>query len=143
MPLATLKPTSRAVSIMIATVEHDTVLDTVSIRSDAPEIEETVFSNENTSGDHSVGTERLTLGFGGPLKKGSANTTPATTEAVPFLPLSAYQNKAFVIAFDASCTVSGTMNFISAGPDARAGGAARSAATARSTGSFTVAWAIV
>ncbi len=135
MPLATLKPTSRAVSIIIGVTEHDTVLDTVSIRSDAPEIEETVFSNENTSGDHSVGTERLTLGFGGPLKKGAA-------EAVPFLPLSSFQGKAFSILFDTACTIAGTMNFISAGPDARAGGAARSAATARSTGSFTVAWSI-
>jgi hypothetical protein len=106
MALASIRPTTAVVTVMIGAVEHDTVLDTVSIRSDAPEIDEIVFSNENTSGEQSVGTERFTLGFGGPLKKGA----PA---AVPF---------------------------ISAGPDMRAGGARRSAATARNTGAVVVSW---
>jgi hypothetical protein len=133
MALASIRPTTAVVTVMIGAVEHDTVLDTVSIRSDAPEIDEIVFSNENTSGEQSVGTERFTLGFGGPLKKGA----PA---AVPFLPLSLYQNKAFDIDFDTDCNISGTCNFISAGPDMRAGGARRSAATARNTGAVVVSW---
>jgi hypothetical protein len=133
MALASIRPTTAAVSVTIGVVDHKTVLNTVSIRSDAPEIDEIVFSNENTSGEQSVGTERLTLGFGGPLKKGAA-------EAVPFLPLASYQNKVFDIDFDTSCTISGVCNFISAGPDMRAGGARRSAATARNTGAFVVSW---
>lgn len=133
MALATIRPQTAVVSVSIGSVEHNTVLDTVGIRSDAPEITETVFSTENDGGENSVGTEQLTLTFGGPLKKGAP-------EAVPFIPLSAYQAKAFDIDFDTSCNISGTCNFISSGPDSRAGGARRSAATARSTGTFTVSW---
>ena len=135
MALASIRPQTAAVAILIGAVEHDTVLDTVSIRSDAPEIDEIVFANENTSGEQSVGTERFTLGFGGPLKKGAP-------EAVPFLPLSLYQAKAFDIDFDTDCNISGICNFISAGPDMRAGGARRSAATARNTGTVVVSWAV-
>ena len=135
MALASIRPQTAAVSITIGATEHDTVLDTVSIRSDAPEIDEIVFANENTSGEQSVGTERFTLGFGGPLKKGAP-------EAVPFLPLSLYQAKAFDIDFDTDCNISGICNFISAGPDMRAGGARRSAATARNTGTVVVSWAV-
>lgn len=133
MALASLKPTTRVISILIATVEHNTVYDTLSVRSDAPEIEETVFSTENTGGDQSTGTERLTIGLGGPLFAGAA-------EANPLLPLASWQNKAFVFTFSTSQIISGTMNVISSGPDIRAGGAARTSATARSKGAITVTW---
>ena len=133
MALGTIRPQTAVVSVMIGGVEHNAVLDTVGVRSDAPEIVETVFSTENDGGECSVGTEKLTLNFGGPLKRGDV-------AAIPFIPLSAYQGKAFSIDFDEECTISGTCNFISGGPDSRAGGARRSAGTAMSTGTFDVSW---
>jgi hypothetical protein len=133
MALSTLKPTTRYVSILIATIEYRELFDRVGIRSTAPEIVETVFSNENTSGDRSTGTEELTITFGQPLKKG-------TTAAHPFLPIAAWQGKAYTVQFDNGCTVSGTMNLVDSNPNAIAGGAARNETVFRGTGGYTVAW---
>ncbi len=138
MALVTLKPTIRVISFMLGGTEYNTVLDTISIRSDAPEIDEQVFSNENTGGVQTIGTERLTIGLGGPTFVGA-------TEGNPLLPLASYQGVAFTYSAKSATantahTIAGTMNLISAGPDARAGGAARNSATARSTGAITVSW---
>jgi len=44
MALASIRPQTAVVAVSIATVDYKTVLDTVSIRSDAPEIDEIVFA---------------------------------------------------------------------------------------------------
>jgi hypothetical protein len=134
MALSTLKPTTRIVSVLINAIELKDVLDRVGVRATAPVTNETVFGNEGTSGENTVGTEQLTLSFAGPLRRG-------TTAATPFMPLSAYQGKSFVIQADTSITVSGTCNFFDAGFDLTAGGAARSGpALANNTGSYALAW---
>lgn len=134
MALSTLKPTTRVVSILINAIEYKDVLDRVGVRSTAPVTNETVFGNENTSGENTVGTEQLTLSFAGPLRRGDSSATP-------FMPLSSYQGKSFTITADTSITVSGTCNFFDSGFDMTAGGAARMGpALANNTGSYSIAW---
>jgi hypothetical protein len=133
MALSTLKPTTRYVSILIATVEYRELFDRMSIRSTAPVLNETVFSNENQSGENSVGSEQLTISFGQLLKKG-------TTAAHPFLPISSYQGKALVATFDNGCFVSATINLIDTNPNAVAGGSARNETVWQNTGAFAVGW---
>lgn len=134
MALTTIKATNADADITIDGVSYANTADSISVRSDAPEENETVFSSEGTGGESSIGTEMLTIDISGILKKGASN-------AIPFLPLSAYTDSSFDIQFDTGCNITGTLNIFTANPNAVAGRTRRWSATARSTGIFVVTWA--
>jgi hypothetical protein len=131
MALATIRPKTASASIMIDSVEYNTVMSFARVTSDAPRIDETVFSTENTGGESSVGTEVLTLDLSGIMKRGSA-------EASPLIPLP--QDVAFVVAWDSGCQIAGTCNFTRASAGRGAGTTGTIDGQAYSTGAFTKTW---
>jgi hypothetical protein len=69
MALATITPQTASVEILLATVSYKNYFSSARVRSNLPQLDATVFGNEAT-GDFIAGIERLTIDFGGVLKKG-------------------------------------------------------------------------
>lgn len=134
MALRTLGPLNSATSITIGTQEMNAILDGVQTSESAPVENETVFSNESSGGENSVGTPIITYTFTSPMKMGAAATTP-------FRPLALFQGKALEIVYSTGCEESCTINFSQADLTARAGLTRRVAGVARATGAVTFAWA--
>jgi hypothetical protein len=131
MALATIRPKTAAASILISAVEYNTVMSYASVTSNAPRIDETVFSTENVGGQSSVGTEELTYDLRGIMKRGAA-------EAGPLIPLP--QNVTCTVAFDSSCSIAATVNFTRGMAGRGAGTTGTIDGQAYSTGAFTKSW---
>jgi hypothetical protein len=135
MALATITPQTASVEILLATVSYKNYFSSARVRSNLPQLDATVFGNEAT-GDFIAGIERLTIDFGGVLKKGAA-------AAGPLIPLSGKQGIAFVIEYDGVANqITGTMNFSEAEASMVVGQIRPITASGFSVGTFTVTWAI-
>ena len=131
MPLATIRPKTAGANIVIAGVEYNQVMSYASVVSNAPRMDETVFSTEQVGGESSVGTEELTIELRGIMKRGA-------TAASPLFPL--LQNVAMSIEWDDGCKVDCTANFTRAGAYRAAGSTGTIDGQAFSTGSWTKTW---
>jgi exosortase/archaeosortase len=137
MALTTIKASTAAHVITIASVAYTAVTDTCNIRSTAPVETEVTFANETTGGEFSVGTETMQIELGGILKFDGTGATPG------FLPLSAYQDKTFSITYVTGCIISGTCSAFAGGPDnVRASLTRRWSAAFQITGPVTITWDI-
>jgi hypothetical protein len=133
MALATITPQTAVVDILLATNSYKNYFSSARVRSNLPQLDATVFGNEAT-GDFIAGIERLTIDFGGVLKKGAA-------QAGPLMPLSGKQGVAFVIEYDGITNqITGTMNFSEAEASMVVGQLRAITASGFSVGTFTVTW---
>jgi hypothetical protein len=105
-----------------------------SVVSNAPRLDETVFSTESSGGESSVGTEELSIELRGIMKRGASN-------AGPLIPLP--QNVALSIEWDDGCKIDCTGNFTRAGAYRAAGSTGTIDGQAFSSGTFTKSWNIV
>lgn len=134
MAIATLTPQTAVVDIMINSQSYKQFFSSARVRGNLPQLDATVFANESV-GDFIAGIERLTLDFGGVVKKGVAG-------AGPLLPLSNYQGKTFSVQYDTGCTITGTLN-LSEGEIGQVVGQIRPiTASGFSVGAFVVTWVI-
>lgn len=133
MALTTIKTDTAVTTIEVDGTDVSHIVDTVSTSFTAPVETITVFSDEQTGGETSVGTEQVTYGFGGPLRFGATGTTP-------FIPISAYQNKSVEVTYATSCSVSSVANFQASDPGRVVTAAGRYTSSAISSGTITVAW---
>jgi hypothetical protein len=134
MPLATITPQGAVTDILLATVSYKNYFSSARVRSNLPQLDATVFGNEAT-GDFIPGIERLTIDFGGVLKKGAAASGP-------LMPLSGKQGVAFSIQYDTGATIAGTMNFSEAEASMVVGQLRAITASGFSVSTFTVTWPI-
>lgn len=131
MALGTIRPKTAHANIILAGTEYREVMSYASVVSNAPRIDETVFSTENTGGESSVGTEELTIDLRGIMKRGAA-------QAAPLIPLP--QNVAFTVEWDDGCSIAGTCNFTRGGAYRAAGSTGTIDGQAFSSGTFTRSW---
>lgn len=135
MPLTTLTANNAVTDTLVDGASYKAMLTDVAIEHNAPIDNETVYANEATGGESSVGTEILNITFSGMLKFGSSG-------AAPFVPLRAFQGVTFSHQYHTGIVTSGHCNFYSGAPVRSAGSpAGRFTARAQSTGPFTVTWA--
>lgn len=134
MALATITPQTAVVEIKLATVSYKDYFSSCRVRANVPQLDATVFGNE-AAGDFIAGIERLTIDFGGILKKGQAASGP-------LFPLSGKQNVAFIIEYDGITNqITGNMNFSEAEASMVVGQIRPITASGFSIGTFTVTWA--
>lgn len=133
MALATITPQTALVDILLGGNSYKNYFSSCRVRANVPQLDATVFANE-AAGDFIPGIERLTLDFGGILKKGA-------TGAGPLMPLSGKQGVAFVIEYDdVTNQITGTMNFSEAEASMVVGQIRPITASGFSIGAFTVTW---
>jgi hypothetical protein len=132
MALALISPQTAVHDITLAAASYKTIFTSTRVRSTMPQLDVTTYATE-AAGDFIGGIERLTLDLAGILKKGSA-------VAGPLIPLP--QNKAAVITWDTSCTITATVNFSEAEVSRPAGQFGTITGTAFSIGSWVVAWVV-
>lgn len=131
MAIATIRPKTAGANILIGGVEYNNVMSYASVVSNAPRIDETVFSTEGAGGESSVGTEELSIELRGIMKRGAVN-------AGPLIPLP--QNVALAIEWDDGCKIECNVNFTRAGGYRAAGSTGTVDGQAFSTGTFTKTW---
>jgi hypothetical protein len=131
MAEATIRPQTAVASITLASAEYNTYMSYASVTSNAPRIDETVFSTENDGGESSVGTEELTIELRGIMKQGAAN-------AGPLIPLPI--GVAFEVEWDTGCSIAGTCSFTRASAARAAGSTGTIDGLAFSSGVFTKTW---
>ena len=131
MAIATIRPKTAGANITIDGQEYNNIMSYASVVSNAPRIDETVFSTEGAGGESSIGTEELTIELRGIMKRGAAGTGP-------LFPLP--QNVAFSVEWDDGCKVEGTCNFTRAGGYRAAGSTGTVDGLAFSVGTFTKTW---
>lgn len=131
MAIATIRPKTAGANITIGGVEYNNVMSYASVVSNAPLLDEQVFSTEGQGGETSVGTEILTVELRGIMKRGATNTGP-------LIPLP--QNQAIVVEWDDGCSIACTGNFSRAGGYRAAGAIGTIDGLATSTGAFTKSW---
>ncbi len=128
--LDTIRGQTAVADITLASVSWKQVMNFSRVRSALPQIDVTVFATEQ-NGEFLAGIERLTLDFGGLLKKGAVPSGP-------MIPLP--QGVTFEVQFDTDCTISGVCNFTDGEVSRSAGGIGTISATGVSTGAFVCAW---
>jgi hypothetical protein len=116
-------------------VSYEDIVRGVTVNRSAPEQEETVYSNEASGGDFSLGTPitRLTVRY--QLKFDAAGTKP-------FYPPEDFENVGFVKTWATGCSLGGVCTFTSSQISDDAGVSRREGneATARVIGAETFAW---
>ncbi len=133
MALTTIKTNTAVTTIEVGGVDVSHIVDTVSTSFSAPIENITVFADEQTGGETSVGTEQVTYGLAGPLRFGAAGTTP-------FIPISAYQDVSIEVTYATDCSVSSSANFNASDPGRVTTAAGRYSASAVSNGTIVVDW---
>lgn len=133
MAIATIRPKTAGANIVINAQEYNNIMSYASVVSNAPRIDETVFSTESAGGESSVGTEELSIELRGIMKRGATGTGP-------LFPLRNLENVVFNIEWDDGCKIEGTCNFVRAGGYRSAGSTGTIDGQAFSTGAFTKTW---